>query len=65
MTSIAKPKKSLRRVSDLGPEKQNNQKAITNAQKPKKDPIERAMELLQEYDEGTPPYQPGVDHWGE
>ena len=37
----------------------------SNATTPKKDPLERAMEILEEYDKGTPPYQRGVDHWGE
>lgn len=40
-------------------------KAITNSQQPKKDPMEKALELLEEYDVGIPPYQPGVDHWGD
>lgn len=30
-----------------------------------KDPMIRALEILEEYDKGTPPYQSGVDHWGE
>lgn len=30
-----------------------------------KDPMVRVMEILEEYDKGTPPYQSGVDHWGE
>jgi len=33
--------------------------------KKKKDPFREIIEILEEYDEGTPKKEQGFDHWGE
>ena len=51
------------------PKKESNsnkeKRVISNAKLPKKDPFERVLEILEDYDRGTQPYQDKVDHWGE
>lgn len=31
----------------------------------KKDPLQEIMDILEEYDKGSPQKQAGFDHWGE